>query len=300
MADVTTTCRDIDELLPVAQKAIRLLFQECHKAGIAVFVTETLRSQGRQNYLYAQGRTRAGSIVTWTTSSRHTNRLAWDIAASTLNGVTNIYNTTIIKKAGAIANKLGITWGGNWVGNIDYPHFEVKSNWAIPKGYKLEGTISIPTRSNIPIKLVGSVGKLPQVELNVPDDKLEEALKMTVIPTIKDSTSPALKTSLVNRLKTAKARGLISDNKWVEAAENGSLSIVDTVLLLNHIDRDLNIGDMSSSSLRESIKTTLADALADGHVTSTKWEESATAGTLGIADTVGLLNHIKVSEKNKK
>ncbi|MDM5349678.1 M15 family metallopeptidase [Lysinibacillus sphaericus] len=81
MTSITTTCRDISELLPAAQTACRLLFQECFKAGIKnVFITETYRSQERQKYLYAQGRTRPGQIVTWTLDSNHKSRLAWDIA----------------------------------------------------------------------------------------------------------------------------------------------------------------------------------------------------------------------------
>ncbi|CAM5718911.1 hypothetical protein LSPH24S_04197 [Lysinibacillus sphaericus] len=81
MTSVTTTCRDLAELLPAAQTACRLLFQECYKAGIKnIFITETYRSQARQHYLYAQGRTRPGKIVTWTLKSNHKSRLAWDIA----------------------------------------------------------------------------------------------------------------------------------------------------------------------------------------------------------------------------
>ncbi|MGE7092614.1 hypothetical protein ACQKII_14440 [Lysinibacillus sp. NPDC048646] len=37
------------------------------------------RSQARQNYLYAQGRTRPGPIVTLTLNSNHKSRLVWDI-----------------------------------------------------------------------------------------------------------------------------------------------------------------------------------------------------------------------------
>ncbi|WP_230593799.1 hypothetical protein [Lysinibacillus sphaericus] len=42
MTSITTTCREISELLPAAQTACRLLFQECFKAGIKkIFITET-------------------------------------------------------------------------------------------------------------------------------------------------------------------------------------------------------------------------------------------------------------------
>lgn len=67
MTSVTTTCRDLSELTAAAQTACRHLFQECFKAGIVdIFITETFRSQARQNYLYEQGRTRPGQKVTWT------------------------------------------------------------------------------------------------------------------------------------------------------------------------------------------------------------------------------------------
>ncbi|MED4888926.1 M15 family metallopeptidase [Lysinibacillus fusiformis] len=86
MTSITTTCREISELLPTAQTACRLLFQECFKAGIKnVFITETYRSQERQKYLYAQGRTRPGQIVTWTLDSNHKSRLAWGIAVGPEN-----------------------------------------------------------------------------------------------------------------------------------------------------------------------------------------------------------------------
>lgn len=85
---VNVTCRDIDELHKTARLACQLLFQECLKAGIKnVFITETYRSQARQNYLYEQGRTRSGNVVTWTKSSRHTSRLAWDIACGSPNSL---------------------------------------------------------------------------------------------------------------------------------------------------------------------------------------------------------------------
>lgn len=37
-----------------------------------------------------------------------------------------------LRKCGAIAAKLGITWGGTWESSPDYPHFEVSENWKAP------------------------------------------------------------------------------------------------------------------------------------------------------------------------
>ncbi|MFJ8517061.1 M15 family metallopeptidase [Lysinibacillus xylanilyticus] len=41
---------------------------------------------------------------------------------------TIIIYVATLSLVGTIARKLGITWGGDWIGSIDRPHFEVKSN----------------------------------------------------------------------------------------------------------------------------------------------------------------------------
>ena len=64
--------REISELNQNAQKACNLFIKECEKQGLNVLITETYRSQERQNELYAQGRTTSGNIVTLTLNSRHT------------------------------------------------------------------------------------------------------------------------------------------------------------------------------------------------------------------------------------
>jgi peptidoglycan L-alanyl-D-glutamate endopeptidase CwlK len=127
MSNVTSTIRDISRLKPAAKKACEMFMAECKRQGVDIFITETLRTKERQEYLYAQGRTRPGQIVTWTLNSRHMTGLAWDIAC---NG-KNLYDANTLKKAGEIAKKLKITWGGDW-SPPDTPHFEVKENWAPP------------------------------------------------------------------------------------------------------------------------------------------------------------------------
>ena len=123
-----TTCRDVNELTPAAQNACRLFLKKCKEAGLNIFLTETYRSQARQNQLYAQGRTEPGKIVTWTLNSRHTSRRAWDIAVIG----KDLYDMTVIRKAGAIGQSLGITWGGEW-STPDYVHFEIMEDWTAPE-----------------------------------------------------------------------------------------------------------------------------------------------------------------------
>lgn len=131
-------CRDIKELTPKAQTACKLFLSECKKKNIPVFITETYRSQARQNYLYEQGRTRPGNKVTWTRNSNHKGRLAWDCAVSPPNA---LYDRSILTKAGRVAESLGIEWGGSWSKTVDNPHFQINSNWVKPKGgYNVQDT----------------------------------------------------------------------------------------------------------------------------------------------------------------
>ncbi|TQR25633.1 hypothetical protein C7Y47_24395 [Lysinibacillus sphaericus] len=37
---------------------------------------------------------------------------------------------------------------------IDRPHFEVKSSWKMPKGYKLEGQVIVPSNSKLQVQLI--------------------------------------------------------------------------------------------------------------------------------------------------
>ena len=126
MTNETKVCRDINALSPVAQKACRAFLAACEKEGLPVLITETYRSQARQDYLYAQGRTRAGKVVTWTRNSRHTGRMAWDICKNVKG--QEYADAKFFADCGKIAKRLGITWGGTW-DTPDQPHFEVTKDW---------------------------------------------------------------------------------------------------------------------------------------------------------------------------
>ena len=130
MSNIYTACKDISELTPAAQTACRLFLDKCKAAGLNVRITETYRSQERQNYLYEQGRSRKGNIVTWTKNSRHTSRRAWDICKDVKG--QEYSDSGFFKACGDIAKSLGITWGGTWK-QADTPHFEINKDWQPPK-----------------------------------------------------------------------------------------------------------------------------------------------------------------------
>ncbi|MGN7117863.1 M15 family metallopeptidase [Lysinibacillus odysseyi] len=204
MVSITETCRDLSELTAAAQLACRLLFQECYKAGITdIFITETYRSQARQNYLYEQEHPR----VTWTKSSNHTSRRAWDIAVAPPK---NLYDLNILKKVGAIAKKLGITWGGTWpASQYDAPHFEIPANWQLPAGYKLEGTIIVPSNSKLRVQLI--VSDKGQAIVGVNDGKLYRV------------QSGTFKTQAqANAAKAALGKHNIANPDYVRVVQDGS------------------------------------------------------------------------------
>lgn len=69
----------IKELHPDTQWAARMMLDHCWSLALTYRILEAYRSQARQNALYAQGRTKPGPIVTYTTRSMHSKRLAFDI-----------------------------------------------------------------------------------------------------------------------------------------------------------------------------------------------------------------------------
>ena len=119
---------------------------------INVLITETYRSQERQDYLYQQGRTRSGKVVTWTHNSRHTSRRAWDVCQN-IKG-KEYSDANFFKKCGEIAKKLGITWGGTWKSSPDTPHFEISTDWKSPK------TISTSNTNQLDKDLGNAVSKI--------------------------------------------------------------------------------------------------------------------------------------------
>ncbi|GED63992.1 M15 family metallopeptidase [Lysinibacillus fusiformis] len=209
MTSVTQTCRDLSELTAATQTACQLLFQECFKAGIVdIFITETYRSQARQNYLYEQGRTRPGQVVTWTRNSNHTSRRAWDIAVAPPR---NLYDISTLSKVGAIAKKLGIEWGGYWeAGKYDAPHFEIPTTWKIPAGYKLEGQVIVPTSSAVRVQLI--VEDKPQQT-----EKDDDIMKFT---------STTAKAAVRDYIQQAVDKKVI-DKSWLEKFDNGTMTSGD-------------------------------------------------------------------------
>lgn len=64
MTDPTVQDRDFGHLHPLLRHQLLEFFQETGRRKLAVFVTEGWRSEERQGWLYASGRSRSGPILT--------------------------------------------------------------------------------------------------------------------------------------------------------------------------------------------------------------------------------------------
>lgn len=116
--------RKIEDLHPVVQQLCNRHIAACKTRGVIIQVTNTLRDAEYQAYLYAQGRTRAGSIVTnMQQIGPHSFGLAYDVVPI-VYGRAVWDNNKLWAVAGEEGKKLGLTWGGDWKSIVDKPHFE--------------------------------------------------------------------------------------------------------------------------------------------------------------------------------
>lgn len=115
--------RKIEDLSPEMQGKAKLFQSSMNLAGIDFIFTCTFRSQAEQNGLWAQGRTKPGKKVTWTTLSKHTDRTAFDIAVKKDGEIT--WNPEDYRVPGEMGEMIGLEWGGRWK-PVDPCHFQLK------------------------------------------------------------------------------------------------------------------------------------------------------------------------------
>jgi|688.fasta_scaffold212981_2 hypothetical protein len=115
----------IETLHPSIRNAVRSFINEAQKQGIKLRITSGFRTFAEQDALYAQGRTKSGSIVTNAKGgfSNHNFGLAFDVVPI-VNGKAD-WNSKDWNKIGQIGKSFGFTWGGDWKNLVDKPHFEM-------------------------------------------------------------------------------------------------------------------------------------------------------------------------------
>src|SRR6188768_1641664 len=117
----------------LSEKILRIL-AAMEVLGFEMMVTDGVRTTGQQQALYAQGRTKPGKIVTQldgvTRRSNHQTKAdgfghACD-CAFVVAGVPSWGEKLPWKLYGAMAESLGLVWGGSWINFSDKPHVEMK------------------------------------------------------------------------------------------------------------------------------------------------------------------------------
>jgi len=117
--------RDIAELHPAVQRGCRELIRRMGDAGFNhVGVSGTYRDHAHQDWLFAQGRTRPGNIITNAQGGQswHNWRLAFDIFQNIRGQEWN--NQGFFVTAGQIWTAMGGEWGGSWANFPDRPHMQ--------------------------------------------------------------------------------------------------------------------------------------------------------------------------------
>lgn len=144
----TDQCRDIKELSIPAQTLLSLALTDIRKQGVNPLIVETYRSQERQNWLYAQGRTRdlKSPKITWTLNSIHTLKNAVDLIPQR-NGQA-IWNAKDKETLAIIKTmaEYGFEAGANWTKNVDSPHFQLAGISATQKEFSAYNTNKFVTK----------------------------------------------------------------------------------------------------------------------------------------------------------
>lgn len=127
--------RDLKYLREDVRLNVEKFLAECKAQGLKVLVTQTMRDNEYQAYLYEQGRSRPGNIVTNSkTTTFHGAGLAFDICQN-IKG-QEYSDAGFFKNCAIIAKHMGFSWGGDWKTFTDYPHFQ----WDELGAYKFSKT----------------------------------------------------------------------------------------------------------------------------------------------------------------
>lgn len=157
---VTSVDNSWEHLFPPFRSKLQNVLEEAERAtGHKWLMTEGFRSQARQTYLYAQGRTRPGKVVTWIKiPKRHGNGLAADCYPST-NGRTPNFslphsNYIKFRQIYLAAGLVCPPWRKGDYGHVEWPEADTKTTLAakawVRAGFPPSPHIT-PTPAEIPV-----------------------------------------------------------------------------------------------------------------------------------------------------
>lgn len=118
--------RTLYKINPIVAREFTRALNECNKLGYNMAITESFRTVERQDWLYAQGRTRKGNIVTYATGKEKESYHMWGLAIDIHHNVKgHEYDADWFEKSAKIFKKYGFEWGGDFTKFVDRPHFQM-------------------------------------------------------------------------------------------------------------------------------------------------------------------------------
>lgn len=115
--------RSLDDLRSDVRVNVETLLKLCKKQELNVLITQTKRDNEYQAYLYAQGRTRPGKMVTNSkTTTFHGAGLAIDFCQN-IKGYEYV-DQGFFTNVATLAKNIGFSWGGDWKDFVDRPHLQ--------------------------------------------------------------------------------------------------------------------------------------------------------------------------------
>lgn len=123
--------RKIEDLLPHVAEKCHAFVQACEDAGVKVIITSTYRDIESQDAIYAEGRTKPGTIKTKAKGgdSFHNWRVAFDFVPC-VDGPPVWSDNNLWERCGCIAEECGLEWGGRWK-FTDKPHCQDTGGFSI-------------------------------------------------------------------------------------------------------------------------------------------------------------------------
>jgi len=130
MFDVKKTNNDLSLLSPFFRAKLKMALKDVWAAGYDLFVFEGWRSPSRQDYLYEQGRTSDGKIIT--NAKRWTSWHQYGVACDLVFKINNRWTwEPSYDKAADIMKNHGFEWGGDFKSFKDIPHFQITGGLTI-------------------------------------------------------------------------------------------------------------------------------------------------------------------------
>jgi peptidoglycan LD-endopeptidase CwlK len=117
--------KNIATLHPKAQPYARSLIVKAKEKGWNFKITSGLRTYAEQDALYAKRPRVTHAPAGY---SNHNFGLAFDVTL--FSGSTPVWESPLYASLAAIAEDMGLEWGGNWKTLRDEPHFQLRPSWA--------------------------------------------------------------------------------------------------------------------------------------------------------------------------